>query len=240
MGDKRTGRSTAGNGVQNRGFYFQIAFVIQNMADTLDNLGPFDEDLPDFRIYNQIHITLAVTDFLVLQAVPFFRQGFQGLAEEFQFLYANGRFTHMGFENNAFHAYNIANIQQFYYAVGVFAHFVLADIQLNLTGFILQIHKAGFAMAADGHQTASHLHYRTGSFHSFYLIMYFFGMMGYFIGMAKRQNALFFQLPGFFQTNSHLFVQFFFAQAFLCVRGANLFFGHEITPWLSSFWWWVC
>lgn len=61
--------------------------------------------------------------------------------------------------------------------------------------------------------------------------MDFFGVMGPLIGMAKGQDALFFQFVHFIQTDLHLFIDVFVRQCFLLyVRLVLLFVGHENPP----------
>ena len=84
VGHKRTGRSPAGNSIEDRRFHFKVAFIIEDIADTFDDFRTFDKCVADFGVYNEIHIALTITDFLVLEAVPFFRQRFQGLRKEFE------------------------------------------------------------------------------------------------------------------------------------------------------------
>ena len=192
MGDEGPCSGAPRDGVQHRGLHFQVALVVQHLPDAFDDLGPFHEHIPDFRVHDQIHIPLAVADFLIFQSMPFFRQGFQGLGEEFQFLDTDGGFPHMGLEHSAFHSHDIPDIQQLHHAVGLFAHFVLPDVQLDLAGLVLEIHETGLAVAPDGQETAGHFHHGACCFHGFHLVVDFLGVMGPLVGMAKGQDTLFF------------------------------------------------
>ena len=236
MGNEGPCGGAPGNGVQHRSLHFQVALVVQHLPDAFDDLGPFHEHVPDFRVHDQIHIPLTVADFLILQPMPFFRQGFQGLGEEFQFLDPDGGFSHVGLEDRAFHPHDVPDIQQFHHAVGIFAHFVLPDVQLDLACLVLEIHETGLAMAPDGQETAGHFHHGACGFHGFHLVVDLFGVVGPLVGMAERPDALFFQFMHFVQTDLHLLADVFVRQGFLLyVRLVLLFVGHEIPPALSVF-----
>src|SRR5690606_2443314 len=52
MRNKRTSGSTARNGLQNWGFYFEITSVVEIFAHSVEKFCSFDKSILDMRIYN--------------------------------------------------------------------------------------------------------------------------------------------------------------------------------------------
>ena len=110
---ERTGCRTAGNGMQHRRFDFQEMTVVEILADSLYNFGPFDECVLDFRIDNQVQIALTVPRFFIGQAMEFFRQRPQGFGKECPFFDTDRRFPCMSRKDRAFYTDNVPDVQQF-------------------------------------------------------------------------------------------------------------------------------
>ena len=154
IGDKRTCGCAAGNRMHDRRFDFQEVSAIQNLANAFNDLAAQNKSAADFRINDQVNITLTITHFYIFQAMPFFRQRPQRFGKQFQSNRFNRQFAHVRTENCSGYTDNIADIHQFDQGIVFFAQGILTYIKLNTACFIHQIDKAGFAMTADSHNAA--------------------------------------------------------------------------------------
>ena len=73
MGHERLGASAAGDGLHHRGFHLNEISLGQKLAHKGNDLAAHLEHLAGFLSDNQIHIALAIADFLVGQTVKFLR-----------------------------------------------------------------------------------------------------------------------------------------------------------------------
>jgi len=71
-------------------FYFYISSGIEEFAQLLNNASAGGEDLARAFIGNQIEIALAIPQFDIAQAVPFFGQGQERLGEQEKLFHMNG------------------------------------------------------------------------------------------------------------------------------------------------------
>ena len=110
MGDERTGSGTAGNGIEHRGFHFDIAHIVQIAAHELDELGTGDEGLLHIGVHHQVQIALTVPGIGVLEAMPLLRQRTQALGEQGQLFSLHRDLTPAGTEYFAFHADDVAQV----------------------------------------------------------------------------------------------------------------------------------
>ena len=74
MGLERTGRSTAGNGMEHRRFDFKEVAVIEVLTNAFDDFRTLDEGIRDFRIDDEVEVALTIARFLIRKAMEFFRQ----------------------------------------------------------------------------------------------------------------------------------------------------------------------
>ena len=109
---ERTGSRAAGNGMEHRRFNFQEMTVVEVFADAFDDLRPFDEGIFDFRVDDEVEVTLTITRFLVRQAMEFFRQRAEGFGQEGPFFDADRRFPGMSNEDRPFDADDITDIEE--------------------------------------------------------------------------------------------------------------------------------
>ena len=86
------------------------------------------------------------------------RQGQQGLGQQSHFLGPDGDFAPLGAEYHAVYAHNVANIILLEGLIGLLAHLVPADIELNSALSILKIAEGNLAHDALGHQAARNFH----------------------------------------------------------------------------------
>ncbi len=74
MGNKRTCRGAAGDGMHHRRFHFDVSALVEEAADFANDGRALDEHVPRISVRDQIQITLAVTNLHILKPMPFFRQ----------------------------------------------------------------------------------------------------------------------------------------------------------------------
>ena len=153
--DKRTCRCAARNRLQNRGLNLQIASLVEELAHGADDLAALDEDILHLRIDDQIHIALTITQFWVAECIVNLTvfllddwQWTQRFAQECELFAVDRQFAGFGQENETFDSDDIADIEQFFEhfvvegGFGVVTADVVAfDIDLNLTGVVLQFEK---------------------------------------------------------------------------------------------------
>ena len=72
MGYKWAGDGAAGDGLHHRGLDFDEAVRVESAAHRLHQLRALQKNFADFRIHDQIDVALAVAQFDVGEAVPFF------------------------------------------------------------------------------------------------------------------------------------------------------------------------
>ena len=73
---------SAGHLLHHRRLDFQITALVEELAQRLERLGAFDEDFAGFEVGEQIHITLAIAQLHIGQAVKLLRQRQHGLGQE--------------------------------------------------------------------------------------------------------------------------------------------------------------
>ena len=112
------------------------------------------EDFPDVGVGDEVEVALAVAEFLVLEAVPLAGQRQEGLGEEFPRGDAQGGLAGLGREVGPFDADEVAEVGVLEGFVGVFAHGVALDVDLEAVGAVLQVREKALAHEADGHQAA--------------------------------------------------------------------------------------
>ena len=108
---KRPRGSPARDRLHHGCFYLYKIPLIKKFPYELDYPRPFYKDIPDLWIYYEVKITLPVTYFHIRKAMPFFREGHQGLGKEPYKLSLYGEFICLGAKNLSFNTYNIPDIK---------------------------------------------------------------------------------------------------------------------------------
>src|SRR5208283_569989 len=75
---------------------FQITFGLEKIADGSHQLAASLKNRARFLVHHQVQVTLAVADFHIGEAVPFFRQRQHRLGEKLQALRVDAEFTRPG------------------------------------------------------------------------------------------------------------------------------------------------
>ena len=167
VGDERTGRCAAGDGLEDRGFHFQIAVLVEIIAHRPDDLRAFLEDLLHLRVDDQVDVAHAVAElgigegvincaFLLLDD----RQYAERLAEHSQLRGVDRQGAGLGDEGETLDADDVADIEEFLedgVVQGlVFAgtDFVAFDIDLDAAAVVLQFDEGRRTHDAPAHHTA--------------------------------------------------------------------------------------
>ena len=105
----------AGDGLQNRCFHFRIAGFVQYGTHGLDDCGALQECFFDAVVHDEVYVTLAVTQFRVVERVVshavlifYDRKRLDALGKNGQLLGMDADFAHLGAEYKAFDADEVA------------------------------------------------------------------------------------------------------------------------------------
>ena len=141
-------RRAARHGLQNRRFDFQKTALFQKSTRFAKNCNPLEKNGARLFVRDQIEITLAITRFDILQPMPLFRQRPQRFREHFELLDLQCRLAGFGQETFAFHADEIAQIEQLEKIDNLRANFFGVDVNLNPAGRVAKIDKVALAHVA--------------------------------------------------------------------------------------------
>ena len=121
------------------------------MRTVLDDFAAFDKGVARFGADDQVHITLAVFDFLVGQAFVFVGQRAQRFGQQADIRHAHGQLAVVGFEQCAFRADDVAHVPMFEIFVRRFAYALIVDVKLDLAAHVLNGGETRFAHRAFEH-----------------------------------------------------------------------------------------
>ena len=82
VGDEGAGRRADLQRAQHGGIDLEVAVVVHELADGLDDLRALDKGIAHLGVDDHIEIALAVAGVHVLEAVELLRQGMQALGEQ--------------------------------------------------------------------------------------------------------------------------------------------------------------
>ena len=145
VGTEGAGGSADFQGMEHRRVHLQEAFPIQELPHGSDDLAALAEGIPHLGIHDHVYIPLTVAQISIHQAVELFGQHLQGLAQERNLLGMHGNFPRLGFEHDALYAQDISQVVLLKGRVGLLAHVVALDIDLDFTLAIQQVGKGSLA-----------------------------------------------------------------------------------------------
>ena len=154
VGDERTSRRTARNGVQARGLNLHKTAGIHKVADLAHDSGALLKGIAYLRVDDQVNIALTVTHIGILQTVPLLRQRCKVFGEQRQLGYGNRNLTLLGTEYLALDTDDIADIELLVALVYVLAYIVALDVKLQTAVAVAHIREGSLAHDALGHHAA--------------------------------------------------------------------------------------
>ena len=158
MGDEGPRRRAAVQRLHHGGFHFDEAARFQLPPQRGDNARAPNEDVAHGGIGDQIQIALAIANLHVLQAVPLFGHGEQGLGQEFDLFDVDAELAGAGAEQVAFDADDVADIEHFEKLEIALADGVFLDVKLQALTVLLEMREAGLSHVADRHHAAGNPH----------------------------------------------------------------------------------
>ena len=156
------GIGAARNRVKHRRFDLQKLVGHHELAQAAHRLAARHKTLARGFVCDQVHIALAVFDFLVGHAMKLVGQRSQALSDQAQAGGVDRQLACFGFEQRAFGGHDVAQVPVFEGVVQVFAHAFVVDIDLDtaMRGAerrVLKGCKAGLAHDALEHHAAGHV-----------------------------------------------------------------------------------
>ena len=154
MGRERARCRPSVQRLQNRRLDLDVTPIIQETPDRGHQPGPLTKDLAHLRVDDEVHVPLAVPEFLVGHLVEDpsvglldHGKGAQSLGEQFQAFGVDRQLAHLRAERVALHAHDVADIEQALENVVVesFGQIVPSHVDLDLAGRILQIEEGGLS-----------------------------------------------------------------------------------------------
>ena len=140
--DERPRRRAAVQRLHHRRLDFDEAARLELPPQRRDDPRARHEHLAHFGIRDQIEIALAVARLDVLQPVPLLGHGEQRLREELELLRVHAQLAGARAEQVAFHADDVADIDQLEQLVIALADRVLLDVDLQPLAVLLQVREA--------------------------------------------------------------------------------------------------
>ncbi len=134
--------------------HLQEAASVQECAQLPQDIAALDEGVLHVGIDDQVQIALAIAGVGVLQAVELLRQRVQRLGQQGDLLGVHAHLAGLGGEHEALHADDVADVVALEGLVGLLAHVVPADVDLNFAVPVQQVGKARLAHHAAGHHAA--------------------------------------------------------------------------------------
>jgi len=158
VGDEGARRRADLQRAQDRGVHLEEAARVEEIPDGADDPGPLDEGVLDLGVDDEVQIPLTVAKIRVLQAVEFLRQRVQALGEQHEARGVHRDFAGFGAEHRAGDAEHVAQVEVLEVGVGLIAHVVPANVDLNPAVRVLQVREAGLAHHAAGDHAPGHGH----------------------------------------------------------------------------------
>ena len=122
----------------------------------------FEQHLARLRVDDQVDVALAVAHLDVGQAVELLRQRVERLGEQDQLLHVHRDLAGLGAEHLAPRADEVAEVEQAQVRERLLAQRVLAQVELELAGLVLDVTELGLAVLPPRHQPAGDAHLEHG------------------------------------------------------------------------------
>ena len=212
VGVERTSVCTAGDGLENRGLYFQESVILfQYFPNGLYNLRTVVEGFPNIFVHDQVYITLTISQIDILKAAPLIRQHLQGFCQKGQLLSVNGYLVGTGLEDKTAQAHDITDVVGLEDFVLIDADIISLDIALNSALLILYIEERRLAHDSFSHNTAGDGNFL--AFHGFEVLLDVLAVCSYIVRfLYKWISAHITKFLQFLSADFSLFADFFCGQ----------------------------
>ena len=173
-------RRAAGDRLHHGRFHFHEAARVQKIPDLGDDLAALEKNFLHFQVRHQVEITLAIADFRVGEAVPFFRRRTQRFGQNHEWrlrrfgsgtgilpvcrilvlgthrrdacatTQLNGNLTRFGREKSSTHTDKISQIKMLKNFPLLVAEDIFLRINLDATALVTNVNEHGLAHVALG------------------------------------------------------------------------------------------
>ena len=172
VGDERTRRRTARNGLQDRGLHLQVATLVEEFTYRIGHAGPFYEGLLHVVVDHEVDVTLPVAHLCIAEGIVCLSvcvhlhdgHGLQRLGEQGQLFDHDGLLPHLGAEHLATDPDDVSYVEQFLEHLVVHdlvlarAKLVTIDVDLHPAGGVLELGERGLAHDPSAHDPAREDH----------------------------------------------------------------------------------
>ncbi len=149
---KRPRRGPAVNRLQDRRLDLDESALGQEPAHQRGYPRPVDEHLPRLLVHNQVNVALAIAHLDVGEPVELLRQRVERLGQKDQLLHVHGDLAGLRPEHLAPPSHEVAEVKQAQVCERLLAQHILAQIKLQLPGFILNVGELGLPVLPPRHQ----------------------------------------------------------------------------------------
>ena len=137
--------------VQDGGLHFDEIQVLEEAADTGDELRAAEEDLAHLQVRAQIHVALPVPSLVVGETVPFFRERAQRLRQQAVLGRLDGELAGLRAHGAATGENDVSQIGELEDLVRLVADLVLLDEDLQVAGAVAKAEEGRLAHGAQRH-----------------------------------------------------------------------------------------
>ena len=124
--------------MQHRCFNFQEVVLHHEVSNPTHCFAARHKTGARSLVHHQIHIALAIFDFLVIDAMKLVRHGSQTLGQHADAGGVYGQLTHTGFKQLALASNDVAEIPVLKVCIKIFVHVVTCDVNLYTPSAVLQ------------------------------------------------------------------------------------------------------
>src|SRR5258705_508880 len=144
----------ARNGLHHRRLDFDVAALIEKIANLAKDTTAQEKDVLDLIIRYEVEVALAIANLRVGEAMPFFGGWAQGLGENDEALEFNADLAGFGGKHRAADTDEIAEVEVLEDVVLLITEGLLLGIDLNTAGLVLDVDELAFAHVAMGSNAA--------------------------------------------------------------------------------------
>ena len=159
-------------------FHLPIPLAVEEHADLLQDFRTHAENSAAVVIDDQVQVTAAVPQFLVLEPVPFLRKGMKGFGQQCKSGNQHRQFSGPCTEQCAGNPDNISHIENPDHFKILFRHFIFAQVHLEFGFSIKKMGEHALPHAPQGHNPSGQLK------------LLFHGLQGFTVGFTISLDHL--------------------------------------------------